>query len=298
MGRKARTKEHRPPRPQAPQADGQQRNWPVLGLALLGMALTGYLSWAASSGSQLQGCAVESGCDVVLSSRWATLLGAPTAAWGLLGYGTLAALAFGRRTEWRWIAIWSVAFVGALYSVYLSAVSVALLGATCPYCLTSLAIMTTLFVVATLQRPAALPGTTWRRLLLRVAPAAAVAIALLHLNYTGVLGRPPAVEEPFPKALAIHLAQSGAKMYGASWCPHCLDQKELFGASARRLPYVECGTGPQGSRQAAACLAAGIRQYPTWIIAGRRFEEVLTLPRLAELTGFRMPEPASGSSPR
>ena len=288
MGRKARLKDHHTRRP-SQIAPRPQPNWPILVLSLVGMALTAYLSWAASSGSGVQGCAVDSGCDAVLSSRWATLLGAPTAAWGLLAYGTLAALAFGRRTGWRWIATWTVSFVGVLYSVYLTTVSVTLLGATCPYCLTSLAIMTALFAVATSQRPAEMPGFTWRRLLLRAAPAAAIAIALLHLNYVGVLGRPPAVEDPFARALALHLSERGAKMYGASWCPHCVEQKEMFGASARRLPYVECGTGPQGSRQASVCQAAGIRLYPTWIIGGQRFQEVLTLTRLAELTSFQPP---------
>ena len=293
MGRKARLKDHHAARPRPQSAARPGPNWPILVLSLVGMALTAYLSWAASSGSGLQGCGIDSGCDAVLSSRWATLLGAPTAVWGLLAYGTLAGLAFGGRAGWRWIATWTVSLVGVLYSVYLTTVSVALLGATCPYCLTSLAIMTALFAVATSQRPAEMPGFTWRRLLLRAVPAAAVVIALLHLNYVGVLGRPPAVEDPFARALALHLSERGAKMYGAYWCPHCVEQKELFGASARRVPYVECSTGGQGSRQAAACLAAGIRQYPTWIIGGQRFQEVLTLTRLAELTGFQPPAPTS-----
>jgi uncharacterized membrane protein/glutaredoxin len=289
MGRKARLKDHHDTRRRPQVAPRPRPNWPILVLSLVGMALTAYLSWAASSGSGVQGCGIESGCDAVLSSRWATLLGAPTAAWGLLAYGTLAGLAFGRRAGWRWIATWTVSFVGVLYSVYLTTVSVTLLGATCPYCLTSLAIMTALFAVAMSQRPAEMPDFTWRRLLLRAAPAAAVVIALLHLNYVGVLGRPPAVEDPVTRALALHLSERGARMYGASWCPHCIEQKEMFGASARRLPYVECSTGAQGSRQAPACQAAAIRQYPTWIIGGQRFEEVLTPTRLAELTGFQPP---------
>jgi len=293
MGRKARLKENHAARPRPQIAARARPNWPILILSLVGMALTAYLSWAASSGNGLQGCGIDSGCDAVLSSRWATLLGAPTAVWGLLAYGTLAGLAFGGRAGWRWIATWTVSFAGVLFSVYLTTVSVTLLGATCPYCLTSLAIMTALFAVATSQRPAEMPGFTWRRLLLRAAPAAAVVIALLHLNYVGVLGRPPAVEDPFARALDLHLSQRGAKMYGAYWCPHCVEQKELFGASARRLPYVECSTGGQGSRQASACLAAGIRQYPTWIIGGQRFQEVLPLTRLAELTGFQPPAPAT-----
>jgi uncharacterized membrane protein/glutaredoxin len=293
MGRKARLKGQHEARRLPQNTPGPRPNWPILVLSLLGIALTAYLSWAASSGSGVKGCAIDSGCDAVLSSRWATLLGAPTAAWGLLAYGTLAGLAFGGRAGWRWIATWTVSFVGVLYSVYLTTVSVTLLGATCPYCLTSLAIMTALFVVATMQRPAEMAGLAWRRLLVRAAAAAAVAIALLHLNYTGVLGQPPTVEDPFTKALALHLSERGAKMYGASWCPHCIEQKEMFGASARRLPYVECSTGPQGSPQASACRAAGITLYPTWIIDGQRFQEVLTPTRLAELTGFRPPEAAT-----
>ena len=190
-----------------------------------------------------------------------------------------------------------MSFLGVSYSVYLTTVSLTLLGATCPYCLTSLALMTVLFVVLTTQRPAAMPGFAWGRLLVRTVPAAAVLIALLHLNYTGMLGQPPAVEDPFARALAQHLSQQGAKMYGASWCPHCIEQKELFGASARRLPYVECSPGGQGAPQASACAAAGIRQYPTWIIGGQRFQEVLTLSRLAELTSFQPPAAAAPAGP-
>ena len=78
-------------------------------------------------------------------------------------------------------------------------------------------------------------------------------------------------------------------MHGAYWCPHCVEQKELFGESARRLPYVECSTGGERSRQASVCQAAGIRRHSTWIIGGQRFQEVLTLTRLAELTGFQPP---------
>lgn len=33
-------------------------------------------------------------------------------------------------------------------------------------------------------------------------------------------------------ALAKHLAQSDAVMYSAYWCPHCYDQKQLFGQEA------------------------------------------------------------------
>jgi hypothetical protein len=37
------------------------------------------------------------------------------------------------------------------------------------------------------------------------------------------------------------LKDRGVKMYGAWWCPHCVEQKEEFGASFEYVPYVECG---------------------------------------------------------
>jgi thiol-disulfide isomerase/thioredoxin len=41
-------------------------------------------------------------------------------------------------------------------------------------------------------------------------------------------------------AFAQCISDSGAKFYGAYWCPHCQAQKLLFGKSVEKLPYVEC----------------------------------------------------------
>jgi uncharacterized membrane protein len=269
----------------------------LLALALAGSVLAGYLSWTDWVGASVKGCAVGSGCEVVLESRWATLLGVPTAYWGLAAYLTLAATAFIRRIEWHWRAAWMIALGGVLYSAYLTTVSLAILRAACPYCLTSLALMTAIFVLVTWQRPATLTGFSWRGWLLRTVPVAAAVILALHLHYTGAFGHVPEGEDPAAKALAIHLTSVGARMYGAYWCPHCIEQKEIFGAAARRLPYIECATGPQGSPQADACRAAAIRSYPTWIIGGQRFEEVLSQARLAEITKFQPPVQAATGTP-
>lgn len=66
-------------------------------------------------------------------------------------------------------------------------------------------------------------------------------------------------------ALATALTQSGAKFYGAFWCPHCQQQKTWFGKSAKLLPYVEC-SNPDHT-QIKICADAGIKGYPTWIFA-------------------------------
>ncbi len=271
-------------------------NWPLLALSLVGVALAGYLSWTAVTSTAVQGCAEGGGCDAVLSSRWATLLGVPTAVWGLLTYLALAGTAFIRRAETQWRWAWTMAFFGALYSIYLTTISLTMLGATCPYCLTNLALMTSILVVVTLQRPFTIKGFSWQRWFTWRGAVSAAMIGFLHLNYIGVVGRVPGVEDPMSRALAVHLAKSGAVMYGAHWCDHCRQQKQLFGEASKRLPYIECSTGGQGTPQTAECSSRGIKTYPTWVINGQRYAEVLTQTRLAQLTGFQPPAaPASGS---
>ena len=44
---------------------------------------------------------------------------------------------------------------------------------------------------------------------------------------------PAGPEDPKIRALAEHLTEEGALFYGASWCPHCQEQKLLFGASGK-----------------------------------------------------------------
>lgn len=87
-------------------------------------------------------------------------------------------------------------------------------------------------------------------------------------------------------ALAKHLASKGAVMYSAYWCPHCYEQKQLFGKEAfKEVGKVECD--PKGVAPAPQkCVDAKIRAFPTWIINGKTYEGVQTLDELAQLTGY------------
>jgi hypothetical protein len=90
-------------------------------------------------------------------------------------------------------------------------------------------------------------------------------------------------------AFAKCVAAKQAKMYGAYWCPHCADQKEMFEASFQYVPYVECGVS--GSRdEAQVCKDAGIKHFPTWQFAdGERQEGTLPLQSLGTKTGCSLP---------
>lgn len=90
-------------------------------------------------------------------------------------------------------------------------------------------------------------------------------------------------------AFAKCIASKQAKMYGAYWCPHCADQKEMFGSSFQYVPYVECGV-PGSRDEGPLCKDAGIKHFPTWQFAdGERQEGTLPLQSLGTKTGCGLP---------
>jgi uncharacterized membrane protein/glutaredoxin len=262
-------------------------NWPLFVLAVLGMALSGYLTFTAWSGKTVAFCTEGAGCDVVLSSRWSTLFGMPTSFWGFLTYALLAAVAWNRHADDQWRWAWVISLFGLLYSLYLTAISYFELQAACPYCLTSLGLMTIIFIMTTFQRPENLPQFSWGPWLAKTVGAALVAIVALHSYYAGYWGGAPGPEDPWIRGLAEHLSKSDAKFYGASWCPHCNEQKQLFGSSVKRIPYVECSPGGPQAPQAQVCKEKGIQSYPTWIINGQRYTGVQPLDALAQSSQYR-----------
>ncbi len=85
------------------------------------------------------------------------------------------------------------------------------------------------------------------------------------------------------------LASKQAKMYGLYWCPHCADQKRMFGSSFQYVPYVECAI--RGSRELAPeCKAAGVRLFPSWQFGAETPKEgVLSLQELSQKSGCSVP---------
>ena len=91
-------------------------------------------------------------------------------------------------------------------------------------------------------------------------------------------------------AFARCLASKNAKMYGLYWCPHCADQKEMFGASFRNVPYIECAMKDKPGELAPACKAAGVKLFPSWQFAGEAPREgVLSMEALSDKTGCSLP---------
>jgi hypothetical protein len=85
------------------------------------------------------------------------------------------------------------------------------------------------------------------------------------------------------------LTAKQTKMYGLYWCPHCAEQKEMFGKSFQYVNYVECAI--KGSRELMpACSAAEVKLFPSWQFGqSKPVEGVFPMQELSDKTGCSLP---------
>jgi uncharacterized membrane protein/glutaredoxin len=269
------------------------------------------------------------GCNDVLSSPWATVFGQPLALFGFLAYTgmlifALAPLALkpgdnNNRKQienWTWWLLLVGAIAMSIFSSYLMYLLAFEIRAVCLYCIAS-ALFSLSFLVLTII------GHTWED----IGQIFFTAIIVGMITLIGTLaifnnvnppidtgsstpGQPEKIlpfqpkENPNPAfgwkitttsgeaeiALAKHLAQIGAKEYVAYWCPHCHDQKLLFGQEAYKIieensVKVECAQDGLKA-QPDLCKAAKIEGFPSWIINGKTYSGVQNLEELAKVSNY------------
>lgn len=284
---------------------------PLMGaIALLGLGLTSYLTWTKLTGQTLLCPSSGTGCQDVLNSSYATVFGLPLSLYGMGAYlmvAIAALLPLRLPTLKTWadpVLLW-LALGMATFSAYLMGVLAWDLHLLCPYCIASALFSGTLLVLV-------LNSKTWDDLGQLLSTSVVVVLVTLVATLGVFAQQPTAVASgdraPIPAlktrpkpgqgwdivtrssaaeiALAEHLSQQGIKMYGAYWCPHCSEQKLLFGKAAfDRVNYVECGKGGKNA-QVTQCQAAGIQSFPTWEVDGELHSGIQTLEELASLSGY------------
>ncbi|MDJ0734817.1 MAG: vitamin K epoxide reductase family protein [Nostocaceae cyanobacterium] len=290
---------------------------PIIGaIAACGALVTGYLTFEKLTGGNVaciaQAGANAAGCTDVLSSRWATIFGQPLTLFGFLAYLSMAIFALAplaikaedNKTQRKnlenltWLLLLMGGIAMTVFSGYLMYVLASEIKAICPYCIASALFSLSMLVLT-------LVGRTWEDL----GQIFFTAIIVGMVTLVGTLAIYAPNNGPFltPRGqptrgigwevtttsgeaeieLARHLSQIGAKKYAAWWCPHCHEQKQLFGKTAyKELNIIECDQNGKNARP-DLCKAAGIQGYPTWEINGKLYPNVQRLDRLAQLSGYK-----------
>lgn len=281
----------------------QKSRFIIAVLATFGAVITAYLTIVKLTGGNAA-CPIT-GCDQVLSSPYAVVFGLPLALFGFLAYTVMAGMAVspwlinaetqkGLRTKvenWTWLLIFAQASAMMIFSAYLLYLMAFVIKSLCIYCIASAICSLSLFVLA-------LIGRDWDDFgqLFFIAVAVGMITLIGTLAIYAPLNNPRAETNGFTITtnsspanieLAEHLTAAGAKMYGAYWCSHCQDQKELFGQEAvQKLSYVECEVGGKNP-QPELCKSKQIQGYPTWEINGQMYSGVQSLEKLATQSGYQ-----------
>ena len=87
------------------------------------------------------------------------------------------------------------------------------------------------------------------------------------------------------------VTDAGAVFYGTEWCPHCKNQKALFGVAAmEKIKFIDC------DQQKALCDSANVTGYPTWVYRdGSSVAGTQELAAIAAKTNCALPTVGSGS---
>ena len=283
--------------------------WIIAACASVGAFGTAYLTIVKVMGG---GAACPTGgCDRVLASDYATVFGVPLTIFGFLAYASMAALASGplllksetnpslsqRLESMSWPLLLIVSLAMVVFSGYLMYLLAFELRELCLYCITS-AVLSVAMLMLTLL------GRVWDDVGQVLFTGVIVSVITLTSTLAiyaptsnggaqagGIAGEagPPVTTVSSPDALTLaqHLTDTGAKMYGAWWCPHCHDQKQLFGAeAAKQIPYIECAEDGQNPQPALCSSEPEVTGFPTWEINGQFYPGSRSLEDLATASGY------------
>ncbi|KAF7829017.1 thiol-disulfide oxidoreductase LTO1 [Senna tora] len=277
----------------------------------VGFLETAYLTYLKVTNSEAF-CPIGGGtCSDILNSDYALVFGVPLPLIGMAAYGLVAAVSLQltgedlplgiNKSNARLLLIGCTTSMAAASAYFLYILSTKFSGSSCSYCLLSALLSFSLYFVTVkdfgwqeIQKAAVLQLFVASLVILTLntsygnSMSISSSMAVIELPYYGTEITTPS--SPFALSLARHLHSIGAKMYGAFWCSHCLEQKEMFGREAAKLlDYVECF--PEGYRTGTkiikACTDVKIEGFPTWIINGQVLSGEKELTELAQVSGFK-----------
>ena len=290
--------------------------WPKILIAILstiGIVDTGSITlknWGLFNSLSCPG--VNKGCEAVLNSPWGTLIkndqyDIPLSFAGLLTYSTILLIVLilslkiisPKQKIYKsfWWLLYLISCGSSVFSILLISIMIIKIKSFCFFCLLSAILSFSIFILSIIGArfenretmfyrgliiafTVLIGGLIWSN---QVDPARANEINLSKEKVS-----PPITTVSSIKKInfAKYLNDNNIVMYSAYWCPHCNDQKQLFGKKAvEELLIVECAKDGKNN-QYKLCQEKGIEGFPSWEINNQIYSGTMSLNELAKMTNY------------
>ena len=290
--------------------------WPKILIAILstiGIADTGSITlknWGLFNSLSCPG--VNKGCEAVLNSPWGTLINngqinIPLSFAGLITYSTILFIVLilslkiispkQRIYKNFWWLLYLISCGSSVFSILLITIMVIKIKSFCFFCLLSAILSFSIFILTIIGArfdsretmfyrglivafTVLIGGLVWSN---QVDPARAKEI---NLSNGRVSPEITTVSSKEKVNFAEFLTDNNIVMYSAYWCPHCHDQKQLFGKKAvEKLIIIECAKDGKNNKY-KLCQEKGIEGFPSWEINNEIYSGTMSLNELAKMTNY------------
>ena len=290
--------------------------WPKIFIAILstiGIVDTGSISlknWGLFTSLSCPG--IQNGCETVLNSPWGTLfennqVNIPLSLAGFISYLSILVITIllslnlispkEKLNKFLWWLIFIVSCASSSFSFLLINIMFFKIQAYCFFCILSTILSFSIFIISMI-------GANFESREPMIFRGFIVAISVLlggliwstnvdpaNANYTkpneNVSPTITTSSTPQKVKFAKFLKENNIVMYSAYWCPHCHDQKQLFGkAAVKELKVIECAIDGKDN-QSELCKIKGISGFPSWEINGEIYSGTQDLNDLAIKTNYQ-----------
>lgn len=290
--------------------------WPKILIAIfstIGIVDTGSITlknWGLFNSLSCPG--VNKGCDAVLNSPWGTIIkndqfNIPLSFVGLLTYSIILIIILilslkiispkQKIHKDFWWLLYLISCGSSVFSILLISIMIIKIKSFCFFCLLSAILSFSIFILTIIGArfenretmfyrgiivafTVLIGGLIWSN---QVDPAKANEINLSNERVS-----PPITTVSSKETInfAKYLRDNNIVMYSAYWCPHCNDQKQLFGKEAvEELIIVECAKDGKNNKY-KLCQEKGIEGFPSWEINNEIYSGTVSLDELSEMTNY------------
>ena len=289
--------------------------WPkiiILILSTIGIVDTGSITLKSFGFLNSLSCIGINGCETVLNSPWGTLyennqLNIPLSFAGFITYLsililttilTLNVISIKQKLyKFLWWLLFVISCGSSVFSLLLIFIMFLKIKAYCFFCILSAILSFSIFIICIIgakfesREPmlyrgfivaltVLIGGFIWSN---NVDPSNASNISKDLEKVSPLI---TTSSTPQKVKFAKFLNENDIKMYSAYWCPHCHDQKQLFGKEAvKELTIFECAKDGKNNNY-EFCITKDIKGFPSWEINNQIYSGVKELKELAIMTEY------------